>query len=155
MVKIAAPRAVSATGLRLVYIKVEFSLRFATYTLSSGANLDRFSTRFLRPLPDRPKIMTLAAAGRSAGAGGQGAGHCDRGDVGPLAAGPSETAHDLFSCFLWVPRKERRFERSVRVAVVGDAGIDPQASPKGTVVEGRPAVRAAPRRRHIASAADG
>jgi hypothetical protein len=84
--------------------------------------------------------MTLAGAGRSAGARGPGAGHNDRGDVGPLAAAPSETAADLFSCFVWVPRKERRLSRSVRGAGMGDTGIDAQASPQGTVVEGCPAV---------------
>jgi hypothetical protein len=99
--------------------------------------------------------MTLAAAGRSAGAGGPGAGQRDRGDVGPLAAGPSETATDLFACFVWVPRKERQVARSVSGAAVGGAGIDPQASPQGNVVEGRPAVSAAPRRRHSVSDAYG
>jgi hypothetical protein len=59
-----------------------------TYTLSTGANLDRFSTRFLRPLPDRPEIMTLPGDARSAGAGGAGTGHRDRGDVGPCPLGP-------------------------------------------------------------------
>ncbi len=111
----------SATGLRLViYIKIA---NFVTYTLSTGANPDRFPPRFLRRLPHRPEKTTLLGAAWAAVAGGAGAGHRDRDDVGPLLAGASETTASPFFCLPVYIRNEMLPARCARGAGLGDGGI--------------------------------
>ena len=126
-----------------LYIKIEFSNEPLAYTLSSGANLDRFSPRFFCRLPHSPEKTTLSGAARQAGAGGPGSRHRDRDDVGPLLAGASETTAAPFFClpvYIW---NERMLARCARGAGLGITGNVARASARALAVAGLRAACAA------------
>ena len=78
--------------------------------------------------------MTLAGAAWAAGAGGPGAGHRDRDDVGPLLAGASETTAAPFIClpvYIW---NERMLARCARGAGLGITGNVARASARALAV---------------------
>jgi hypothetical protein len=135
----------------ILYIKVEFPNSIKREWGQSG----RFSAPVFSPPSWNPQIRNVLGAARQAVAGGDRARHRDREDVGPRCAGPSETPSPLFLCLSMPLWRERWLARSVRGEVVGDAGIDAQASLLESDAAGRPAALEAPQRRHIDSGSDG